>query len=285
MTRMAVITPSYAPDFELCIDLHRSVLTCSPESVEHHIVVPRRDLELFGQLRGPRTYLHCESAFLPRSFVPLPVFNYSINIWRPLPPVRGWIRQQILKLAAASAMDVDVVVMVDSDIRFVRPFTIDTFLKNGVVRFYCKPSEVDGRLPRHVIWHRAARALLGLPATQPPFTDYVSSLLAWSPAVLRELLVRVEKETGKSWQTAVGSQLHFSEWTLYGVFVDEVLGAPANSFASDQSLCHSYWDEAPLDEVSIGQFIRGARPSDIAVMISAKSNTPLALRRMALNGI
>ena len=39
MKRMSVITPSFAPDFELCSDLHRSVLECSPESVHHHIVV------------------------------------------------------------------------------------------------------------------------------------------------------------------------------------------------------------------------------------------------------
>ena len=41
MTRMAVITPSFAPDFELCADLNRSVLAHSPDSVRHHIIVPR----------------------------------------------------------------------------------------------------------------------------------------------------------------------------------------------------------------------------------------------------
>ena len=25
----------------------------------------------------------------------------------------------------------------------------------------------------------------------------------------------------------IGAQLHFSEWTLYGVYVDHVIGAPA----------------------------------------------------------
>ena len=31
MNRMSVITRSFAPDFELCVDLNRSVLECSPE--------------------------------------------------------------------------------------------------------------------------------------------------------------------------------------------------------------------------------------------------------------
>jgi hypothetical protein len=285
MTRLAVLTPSYAPDFELCADLHRSVLAHSPESVQHHLVVPRRDLSLFAELSGPRTHIHCESDFLPRSFVPLPRVNFSVNVRRPFPPVRGWIRQQILKLAAASQLDCDVVLLVDSDIEFIRPFDQDTYLRDGVVRFYRKPGEVDERLPRHVIWHQVARQLLGLPAGAPPYPDYVSSLLAWDPAILRQLLARVEQVTHRPWQTAVGSQLHFSEWTLYGVFVDEVLGEPANSFASEHTRCHSYWDETPLDAEGIGGFLAGIQPDDIAVMISAKSRTPLEARRTALKGL
>jgi hypothetical protein len=285
MTRLAVLTPSYAPDFELCADLHRSVLAHSPESVQHHLVVPRRDLSLFAELSGPRTHIHCESDFLPRSFVPLPRVNFSVNVRRPFPPVRGWIRQQILKLAAASQLDCDVVVLVDSDIEFVRPFDQDTYVRDGVVRFYRKPGGVDETLPRHVIWHRTARQLLGLPAVSPPYPDYVSSLLAWDPVVLRQILARITAVTGRPWQTAIGSQLHFSEWTLYGVFVDEVLGAPADSFGSEHTRCHSYWDETPLDERSLAEFLAGIRPDDIAVMISAKSRTPLEIRRAGLSTV
>jgi len=279
VARMVVITPSFAPDFELCADLHRSVLDLSPESVHHHIVVPRRDLALFRRLAGPRTHIRCEADFLPRSFLKTPVTNFTINLRRPLPPIRGWILQQILKLAVAADADADVVVLVDSDIEFIRPFTPASFLRHGVVRFYRKPDEVDHRLPRHVIWHGAARELLGLPASMPPLPDYVSSLLAWDPALVRRLLERVEGVGGRGWADAIGAQLHFSEWTLYGVYVDEVLGPPANSNSSDRSLCHAYWNDAPLDESAVADFVSGVRQGDVASMISAKSRTPLAVRR------
>jgi hypothetical protein len=49
---MAVITKTFAPDFELCASLNRSVLENSPETVPHHIIVPRSDLKLFGRLAG-----------------------------------------------------------------------------------------------------------------------------------------------------------------------------------------------------------------------------------------
>ncbi len=281
LSRLAIITPSYAPDFELCADLHRSVLRHSPEPVRHHIIVPRRDLALFGRLAGPRLVLHDEAEFLPRSIRSLPGTKYRVNLRRPFPPLRGWILQQLIKLAAAARADADVVVLVDSDIEFVRPFTADTFRSDGAVRFYRKPDDVDDRLPRHVRWHRAARALLGLPDTPPPYHDYVSSLLAWDPAVVRQLLERVEQVTGRRWSDAVGAHLHFSEWTLYGVFVDHLMGDEARAFATDDSRCHAYWDEAPLDDAGAREFVARAGPDDIAVMISAKSRTPLRTRRAA----
>jgi hypothetical protein len=198
---------------------------------------------------------------------------------RLFPPVRGWIRQQVLKLAAASRLDADVVVLVDSDIEFIRPFSSDTFSRDGVVPLYRKPDEVDDRLPRHVMWHRGARSMLGLPPGSPPYPDYVSSLMAWDPVIVRKLLQRVESVTGRRWTDAIGRQLHFSEWTLYGVFVDEVLGGPWRALSTEHSRCHAYWDEVPLSERSLREFLAATGPDDIAVMISAKSRTPMAVRR------
>ena len=279
--RMSVITPSYVPDFELCVALNRSVLDNAPDTVQHHIIVPRPDLKLFGRLAGPRTHIRCEADFLPRSFVRVPLNNVTVNLGRPFPPVRGWILQQVVKLAAAAESEDDVVVLVDSDIEFLRQFTLETFVSNGVVRFYRKPDMINERQPRHMIWHRTARALLGLPPAEPPYPDYISSLLAWDPAVVRRMLKRVTATTGRPWTTAVAGQLHFSEWTLYGVFVDHVIGAPANSFASDDPLCLAYWDVTPLNRDGAVDFLRSVRPTDVAAMISAKSRTPLAVRQAA----
>lgn len=282
MTRLAVLTPSFAGDYELCADLNQSVLAHSAETVEHHIVVPRRDMALFGRLRGARTHIHREGDFLPRSFIRVPGTKYTVNVRRPFPPVRAWILQQIVKLAAAAEIPADVVVLADSDILFHRPLRADTFVRDGVVRLYREPDGVSDELPRHVLWHHAARSLLGLPGQHPPFPDYVSSMLAWDPVVLRRMLARLTEVSGRHWAEAIGAQLHFSEWTLYGVFVDEVLGCPANSFVSADSLCHTYWLRTPLDEAGLAGLLAGVDADDVAIMISAKSGTPLPLRRAAI---
>ena len=185
------------------------------------------------------------------------------------------------KLAAVAASEDDVVLLANSDVKFLRAFNADTFIRNGVVRFYRKPDQIDERLPRHMIWHRVARALLGLSPAEPPYTDYIKSLLACDPSIVRRMLARVTATTGRPWTTAIARQLHFSEWTLYGVFVDDVIGAPANSFASDDPLCLGYWGDTPLNQDGAVDFLRGVRPTDVAVMITAKSRTPVAIRRAA----
>lgn len=285
MTGLAVVTPSYAPDFDLCSDLNRSVLRFSPEQVHHHIVVPRRDLDLFGRLAGPRTHIHRAAGYLPGSFVPVPRVNLTVNLRRPYPPLRGWITQQIIKLAATADFDADAVLLVDSDIEFVRPFTPETYVRDGVVRFYRKPGAISERLPRHVIWHHTARELLGLPPAQPPFTDYICAPVPWSPSIVTALIERVEGVTRRPWADAIGSRLHFSEATLYGVFVEHVLGVPATSFASEDMRCHNHYDEVPLDEPALREFLGAIGPDDLAVMISAKSRTPLGVRRAALRAL
>jgi Family of unknown function (DUF6492) len=281
LTRIAVITKSFAPDFELCVALNRSVLDNSPHTVRHHIIVPRSDLKLFGRLAGPRANIQCEAEFLPRTFVPVPFSNITVNLGRPFPPVRGWIKQQVVKLAAAAASEHDVVLIADSDVEFFRPFTAEMFVRDGKVRFFCKLNQIDKQLRRHMIWHRVARELLGLPPAEPPFPDYISSPIAWDPAIVRRMLARVTAITGRPWPTAIAAQLHFSECVLYGVFVDGVIGAPANSFASDNSLCLVYWKSTPLNLDSAAQFIRGVRPTDIAAVIQSKSRTPAAVREAA----
>jgi hypothetical protein len=278
---MAVLTKSFAPDFELCVALNRSVLDNSPDTVRHHIIVPRSDLKLFGRLAGPRTNILCEADFVPRTFVPVPLSNITVNLGRPFPPIRGWMKQQVVKLAAVAASEDDVVLVADSDVEFFRPFTADMFVRDGIVRFFCKPNQIDKQLRRHMIWHRVARELLGLPPTEPPYADYISSPLAWDPIIVRRMLARVTATTGRPWPTAIAGQLHFSECVLYGVFVDSAIGAPANSFASDDPLCLVYWEQTPLNLENAIHFIRGVQPTDIAVVIQSKSRTPFAVRKAA----
>jgi hypothetical protein len=282
---MVVLTPSFAGDFELCAGLNRSLLQFAPGDVQHQIFVSPADLDLFERLAGDRTTIRRKDSVLPKSFCWVPFLRSAamMNLRRPFPPVRGWIVQQLVKLAATAAADADVVLLVDSDVEFVRPFSAEQFVRDGIVRFYRKPDEVDERLPRHMLWHHAARALLGLPPPPPTLLpDYVTALVPWDPAVVRRLLARVEEVSGRRWTDALAAQLHFSEYTLYGVFLDSLTSDPAASYVGETSLCHEWYGTEPLHEAELNSFVDAIRPDDVACMIGSKSNTTDAVRQAAL---
>jgi hypothetical protein len=90
----------------------------------------------------------------------------------------------------------------------------------------------------------------------------MSVLSMWDRRVVLALLDRIELVTGRPWPDAIASRLHVSEFILYGVFVDGVLGASANVVAADSMLCHSYWDSTPLGPAAAAGFVRGLSPDD-----------------------
>lgn len=277
---MLVLTPSYRPDHELCVDLNGSVLRFAPADVRHAVVVPAADRSLFGGLAGSRTTVLDVRDVLPAQLWKVPRLNVWVNARRPYPPVRGWIAQQIVKLAAVAGAGENLVLLADSDLVFIRPFAPGTFAPAGVVPLYRRVGAVTAGLPRHMIWHDTARRLLGLAVgAEEAHPDYICWPCVWEPAVVRRMLARVEQATGMPWATAVGRELHFSEMVLYGVFVDEVESRSRPVPHTTDMRCPSHSDEAALDRDGLASFLAGVRERDVAVMVSAKSGTSLTLRR------
>nr|WP_245817402.1 DUF6492 family protein [Geodermatophilus saharensis] len=277
------MTPSYGPDLELCADLNHSVLRHCPQDVVHEIVVPSADAPRFRSLAGDRTRVREVGDFLSRSIRQVPGANVWIDLRRPFPPVRGWITQQIVKLAVAARSDTDVVLLADSDIVFVRPVLPQSYVSGDDVVLYRSDDVVGPHMPRHVRWHAVARALLGLPPTRTErLPDYIATPCPWDPAVVRSLLAHVERVAGRPWQRVIGAQLHFSEEILYGVYVDEVLGFRTGSTVTSDMRCGTHWEERALDLEGVRQLLATSPPDHLAVMISAKSGTPVDVRRTAL---
>lgn len=294
--RLAVITPSYEYDWPLFKELHESVLLHTEDTVQHYVIVPDKDVRLFSQIAGPRCILIAEEALYPAHFRSARTINRvlnrlprisphgriaAINLKRPLHPIRGWIMQQAIKMEMCRRADADILLLADSDVVLIRKVTAATLSRQGRPRLYRLPGAVDARLPWHVQFHAVSRQLLGLPPPQLPTPDYISSFAVWDPNIFRTMLDRIERVTGRYWMDAVTALATFSEWTLYGVFVDAFVKDVAD-FASESSLCHCYWDPVPLTAERAAEFVASVRPDDVAVLIQSKSRTPLAVRQAAL---
>jgi hypothetical protein len=281
MPQLAVLTPSFRPDFPLFAELHRSVLVHTPADTIHYVIVPAADKALFNEFAGDRCQIWTVPDLLPRRIRHL-YDRFWLNLTRPWPVIRGWVLQQAIKVAGTAALDADVVLLVDSDVTLVRPVTAARFQTDGVLNLTRLPDGVTADLPRHVRWHTTARELLGLPpAGDPPLPDYISPLNFWDPRIVRAMQQRIEETTGRNWLDVFCTRLLISEFILYGVFVDEVW-APGSVTPADAGTCHNYWDRVALDDQAAAAFAEGLPAEAVAVMITSRSDTTLAVRRAAI---
>ncbi|SCL34146.1 hypothetical protein GA0070624_4914 [Micromonospora rhizosphaerae] len=285
MTELAVITPTYREDAEIFADLHRSVLEFTPPDTVHHVVVPSRDKGMFDGYAGARCRIWTVSELLPARYLHVRAGRLEafVNARRPWLPARGWIIQQAVKIAAAAQLDAQTVLLADSDVVLVRPVRAQRFAIDGQPLLFREEKGVTADMDRHLIWHQVARKLFGLlPAPPPPLPDYISPFNFWDPAVVRALQERIHHTTGRHWLDAFTTQLHISEFILYGVFVDEVLHATGPRPPADSTVCHNTWDRQPLDHEAAIAFAERLGPDAVAMMISAKSRTPANIRRIAI---
>jgi hypothetical protein len=239
---VAFVTPSYRLDRDRCALLSRSLKVCAPWA-EHWIVVDRGDLRSFKSLQSGRTTVVAKEEVLPVWVHRIDLLKLGLrsNAWIQARgvPIRGWLLQQLIKLAVAEQLDADVLVSADSDVALLRPFGLSSFVDgSGRVVLYERPDHVDERLPDHVRWHRSAETVLGVEAADPPMPDYVSSLVPWKRENVLALLDHIQTTTGRHWLQALASAWNVSEFTLYGRFVQDVLGTSAGQFISSSPLCH-----------------------------------------------
>ncbi|BAZ16529.1 hypothetical protein NIES4071_84060 [Calothrix sp. NIES-4071] len=262
-----LITPSYAPDYHRCQLLAWSIDAFAPKTAKHYIIVPKRDLHLFNQIKYRNTRIITVESILPWRQLPL-IKNCWFSFKHPV--IRGWIIQQLIKLAAAEFITSNVFVFVDSDIAFIRPFDWNYFIRDGEVRLYRIPGNLCPQAPIGEKWNYNARRLLNLPSGTTPVTGYISQIMTWRSDNLKQLYKHIETVSGRGWLETVCSYWNLSEYVIYGVFVEEVLKASGHYYDSE-CICHEYWFNKQMSDVQLQDFFSSIPEHNIAVMISAKA--------------
>jgi hypothetical protein len=274
---IAIVTPSFARDFELCRALNDSVMQFVPAPAKHYIFVDRCDLALFRRLEGSRTVVAAIEDILPRGLFKVP---FSKKWWistSALYPAKGWMVQQLAKLSAPRVLKEQAVVNMDSDVRFIRPVDPTLFARDGQTRLYCKPGGiVAGML--HVKWHQNICRLLGVKPDELPMDDYVGNVISWDRSLVLDACARVEAVTGLPWHVALTRARLVSEYLLYGLYVDKVVGVRnARVWIDERPWCHTYWGRAPLAHEDVERFVGGLQDDDVAFSIEGYTHTEEAV--------
>jgi hypothetical protein len=190
--------------------------------------------------------------------------------------------------AATIAAGREQIVIIDSDVVFFRNFDSGVFRhpidKRTLLRR--KPLEEAGRQREHI---EIARKILRLPEG-PTDQNY----MAW-PAIfytdwLQDLHDYLEIQHKRSWQKVLFQYPLFSEYCLYGIFVEEVL-KPSRIFINDRPLHIGVWEKETLVErIELANCTADASPSDIpiqpiSIVIQSNLEIPVQEYRHLLNRV
>ena len=131
MNPVALLTPTYGRDLELCTLLCESVDRHVTSFSKHYLLVPDCDLPLFAHFESERRIVLPASMFLPDWLRPLPriIQRKRRQYWWSLraKPVSGWHVQQLIKIAATISLPHQRYCILDSDIVFFRDFDLARF--------------------------------------------------------------------------------------------------------------------------------------------------------------
>ena len=279
---IAIVTPSFARDLELCCTLNRSVLEFLPAGVRHYIVVDRRDMRLFQGLRGDRTIVLSKQDIVP-NMLQLPKSNRWLMA-APILPVHGWLVQQIAKIAMAKMLSEHTLLMVDSDAVFVRDVDLAIFSNGTESRLFTQRGAIGRDMAAHVTWHRNACALLGISVPfAPPLDDYIGQVISWKRDLVLEMCARIETTSGRPWYEAIARTRQFSEYMTYGLFAEHVAGRSGNVWIDEHPRCNSHWNPVALSSGDIQRFVDALDADDLAMMISTHSRTRPDIRAAVIS--
>lgn len=260
-----LITPTYLPDLARAELLVESVQRCCP-GLPHHLIVDHRDLAHFRHL-GDRATIITSEDLLPWWIHRLPGRR---SVWLSLRsrPSRGWIVQQVLKIAAASQIAADVSIFCDSDVAFVRAFNPTQSLVNaGTVGLL----DVEFINDEVRTWTAVARSLLGVEESAAPPHGHVGNLICWRRENVVTMIAQIEAVTGVDWRKALMRLPTFSEYVLYGTHARAVLGYPrAGHHPSTLPLVKASWGLDLETPNALDDFFTVLDPATVAVMIHSK---------------
>ena len=285
MTAGTFFTPSYIGDLERVVWLRRSVEAFHETQRRHIVAVPRQDLKAFLNALGhaSEVELICQEELVDPGFYPDGLYKLTQKlapgqVWRldSHAGKSGWIIQQIVKLSSNRLIESGPIIFLDSDMFFYRHFSLEEDLglhdgKRVMVRIL--PESESGK-HRHHIAH--SRQFFELPEG-PTDTTYMATPAIWHPDWLSQMQQHIENLKGMPWQKALlTADFNISEYTIYGVFVDEVL-KPDNLTVRDHSFDLIAWDRASFDTIRSDVLNNRSLPADkLTLCIQSNLNIPVS---------
>ena len=253
-----LVTPSYASDYQRCKRLIESSERWVTGIDKHLIIIDEKDATIFRPLQ----HQHTERLEIVTKEQLLPEWIWRIPgqkrwwLTRCSLPVRGWIMQQIVKLYVAYRSKADAVIFADSDLYFTDSFDANKLWQQDRLRLYKNkrgPNLYNDR--RYQNWYQMGCDLLQLGEQSQQHGAYIAQLNAMRPCNVRRLAAVIEQQQQMPWVRALLRCQDFSEFILYGQFIDCLGEEASGHFMDDSQLVHSSWFHDIRTDTDLQQFL------------------------------
>jgi hypothetical protein len=283
---VALLTPTYGRDLELCALLCESVDRHVGSFSKHYLLIPDTDLPLFSRFESARRRVLPASKLLPGWLRPLPriIQRKRRQYWWSFrtKPVSGWHVQQFLKIAATSSLPHRRYCILDSDVVFFRDFDLSRFEYPNPIPLLKMPDKVTSDHVNHSHWIETTHRLLGLPMPPLPASDFIGHIIFWDQQTVRAMTTKIEAVTNLGWVEALCRTHGLSEYMLYGYFAESAAGFSGRHTLTSRTPCVSYWDRPQLGQAELNRLLRGANKHDVAFSVASFSGTPVETIRAAI---
>jgi hypothetical protein len=283
----AIVTPSFALDFERCAVLCASIDAHVTGFERHYLLVAGQDVPLFRRLETSRRVVVDARELLPKWLILPTTFTFQrrqLYLSLRTRPQTGWHVQQLLKIAIAFHVPQEALLFCDSDVAFVRPYDVRAAWRGGLLRLYREHEGLARRRgPDHKAWVIQAGRLLGVPEEQLNGHDYIGQLISWRTDQVKAMCARIEDVASRPWAQAVAGSWNLSEYMIYGHYSEDVAGREGH-FEDITTPCQTHWSGAPFTEKELRAWIDNLASEKAAICI--QSYTDFAPRRLrALLGL
>jgi hypothetical protein len=163
---------------------------------------------------------------------------------------------------------------VDSGAFFVRPYDPRHVMRGDRVPLFREENEFFRKSAAHQRWHRNAAHLLGIRPIRGYDVGYIKTLVTWRRDHLVMLHEHIERVLGRSSFDALARSITLSEYSLYGLYCDLILGDRSGHYSTSRIETLSHWAEERLTVADLQRLRLELSPDHCLVMVNEKSRTP-----------
>ena len=189
----------------------------------------------------------------------------------------GWHLQQMIKIGIAAHVSEDGLAYCDSDTFFLRPFDVGSLTRQGQFRLFHDAGRASLDAIANPSYTKASLEMLNVANAAGTYHSYIDNFVTWHRPTVLAMCDYLARNFNGKWHRALRHRIQFSEYILYGLFVDEVQQTNPHHYVDNLSLCRTQWHRQAMTAQEVETFCTQLPPHVVTVGVQSFAGIELGL--------